>query len=196
MADPDVDRIYNILKGLAECGIERVPLILGKETLVDPSLGPAIERIARDPARRLKVRSSLPLLARKLLDQVEATGRVRMDRWAVATKQARQARLVLQRELLAMSFGLHTERGYHTSVVVPWQETEFSKRFAKKAAGLTLEKAADELLLAAVRSAVVAPEREVGSWLAFGFHRVALLVAAGELERLIVGPAAWLARSQ
>jgi hypothetical protein len=48
----------------------------------------------------------------------------------------------------------------------------------------------EELLVAAVRAAVVAPEREVGRWFAWGPELVERLVAAGRLDRLEPG---WLA---
>ncbi len=192
MAHLEADRIYSILGDLAKYDVVVAPLILGKQVAMAASLGPAVERIASDPARRDRVLEQIPPLARRLLDQVEAEARVRMDRWSVPTKQARAARLLLERELLVVSSGLHTESGYHTSVVEPWARSKFSKRFSKEAARLTSEEAQDQLLLAAVRSAVTAPEREVRHWFVFGTGRIETLLAQAKLERLTIDTTSWL----
>src|SRR3972149_3340217 len=92
MAHPAVYRIYHILGGLSRYNLPAAPLILGKETILDPSLGPAVERIAADPQRRPGARGQLSLLARRLLDEVEARGRVRMDQWDVPYREARRGR--------------------------------------------------------------------------------------------------------
>jgi hypothetical protein len=60
------------------------------------------------------------------------------------------------------------------------------------AAELMFDEAADRLLLAAMRSAVIAPEREVRRWFPFGGARVDVLCERGELRRLIVEGVAWL----
>ncbi len=192
MAHPEVERIYNILGAIAQYDVVAAPLIMGKRVEMDAALGPAVERIASDPERRARARRSLPSLARRLLDQVEAEGRVRMDRWGVATKHARPARLLLERELLVASAGVHTESGYHTSIVVPWHASEFSKRFSRQAAKLALDEAQDELLLAALRSAVIAPEREVRRWFVFGAGRIDALLAEAKLERIAADGRTWL----
>jgi len=41
MAHPAVYHIYRILGGLSRYNLPAAPLILGKETILDPSLGPA-----------------------------------------------------------------------------------------------------------------------------------------------------------
>lgn len=192
MAHPEVRRIYNILGRLAKYDVVTAPLILGKEAVMDASLGPAVDRIAGERGRRARVRGRLPLLARRLLDQIEAEGRVRMDHWGVATKRARPARLVLERELLVAASGIHTESGYHTAIVVPWRTSKFSQRFAKEAARLTFAEAQDMLLMAAVRSAVIAPEREVRRWFVFGAERIDILLAQGALERLTAAGRTWV----
>lgn len=192
MAHPEVERIYNILRKLKKHGVLTVPLILGKGVWIDPLLGPAVARIASDPDRCGRARDQLPQLARRLLDEVEANGRVRMDRWSVPTTRARRARVLLERELLVTSSDLHTERGYHTSIVMPWRASNLSARFSKAAARLTFDEAQDQLLLAAVRSAVIAPEREARRWCVFGAERVDIFPAQGKLRRLIANGRTWL----
>lgn len=192
MGDPEVYRIYRITRRLTGRDLLGVPLILGKETLMDSSLGPAIARIASDNDRRGQVLRQLTPLGRQLLEWVEETGRVRMDRWGPPTHQARPARLFLERHLLVTSRDVHTERGYHTSIVMPWRAGAIATRFAVAARRMMFENAQDVLLLAAIRSAVIAPEREVRRWFAFGAGRIDALVAQGELQRLTVGGRAWL----
>lgn len=196
MAHPEVERIYTILGKLKRYDVVAAPLILGKETSLTAGLGPAVERIASDAERRDTIRRQLPPLAHRLLDQVEAEGQVRMDHWGVPTKQARAARVLLERELLVRSSGLHTERGYHTAIVVPWQRSTFSKRFSKEAGHLECSEAADRLWLAAVRSAVVVPEREARRWFVLGAGRIETLLTQGKLERLVAGGTVWLTCEQ
>ncbi len=192
MAHPEVHRIYRILGRLEKHGIARAPLVLGKQVAMDASLGPAVERIASDPDRCSRARSQVPPLARKLLDRVEAVGRARMDRWGVPTVQARRARSLLERELLVASSDIHTEGGYHTSIVIPWRASAFSKQFSTQAARLTFDEAQDQVLLAAIRSAVCAPEREVRRWFVFGGGRIEALLNQGTLTRLAVKGSPWL----
>jgi hypothetical protein len=192
MADREVYRIHGITHRLRSHDVLSVSLILGKETVIDVSLGPAIERIARDAYRRGRAVRQLPPLAQQLLERVEPDGRVRMDRWGPPTRQARPARTLLERHLLVTSRDLHTERGYHTSIVTPWRASASSKRFSKAAVRLTFDQAQDRLLLAAVRSAVIAPEREVRRWFAFGADRIDALIAEGAIDRLTVTGRSWL----
>lgn len=197
MANPEVFRIYNILKKVhASKQVVSAPLILGKETLLDASLGPSVVRIAADPRRRETAISGLPPLAQRLLRQVEVEGEVRMDRLAISTAPGRKARLLLERELLIVSRDLHTERGHHTAVVMPWSRSKAAARFARRAMPLTYDEACDALVLAAVRSAVIAPEREVRRWFVFRADRVALLIAEGLVTRVRGGRAACLACPQ
>ncbi|TMI71548.1 MAG: hypothetical protein E6H05_12245, partial [Bacillati bacterium ANGP1] len=101
MANPEVFRIYKVLgKVHRSDAVVTAPLILGRETLLDVTLGPAVVRIAGDLKRRDAARASLPPLAKRLLADVEAHGEVRMDRWPASTKRGREARLWLERLLL------------------------------------------------------------------------------------------------
>lgn len=192
MAHPQVFRIHRILGGLRRYRLPAAPLILGRETIFDPSLGPAVERLAGDPARRAAVCAHLPPLARRLLDEVEEKGLVRMDQWTAPAREARRARLLLVRHLLVQSLEAHTAAGYHTAMVRPWTRSVLAKRFSVDAARMTLEEALDEILLAAVRSAVLAPEREVRRWLPASRDRVEALARRGALTRIPGGGSPWL----
>lgn len=192
MADPEVHRIYQLMGKLSRMGFVHVPLIMGKDVVFDPSRGAAVERMATDPERIQRAMDGLPALARRLLRDVEDQGRLRMDSWKVPTAQARPARLLLQKELLVFSGDIHTESGYHTAVVRPWRGSEFSKQFRKEAAKLSFEQSADRLILDALRSAVVAPEREARRWFVFGEDRFDALIKDGTLERISESGKAWL----
>jgi len=184
MAHPEAGRIYRILRQLIRSGVISVPLVLGKETLIDSSLGPAVERIATDRQRIAKVRMKLTPLAQRLLAAVEARGQVRMDDWGVPTQGARPARRLLERQLLVVGSSFHTESGYHTSLVVPWTTSEISKRFSKAATRLSWAQAVDALILAGVRSAVLAPEREVRRWFVVDATGIDDLLTQEKLRRM------------
>lgn len=194
MAAPDVHTIYDLLKAVRKGpAVVAAPLVLGKETLLDRSLAPALIRVAADPARRRTAISQLPPLARRLLAQVEAEGEVRMDRLSLPTVRGRRARGILERELLVSSRDFHTERGYHTAVVRPWRAAPMARRFAYHARHLKYEKAVDLLVRAAVQSAVCVPEREARRWFVFGQSRFDALVERGVLARWVSGTTPWLA---
>ena len=193
MADREVYRIYTIVKAVLQVpSVVAAPLILGKQTLLDQSLAPAVARLAADPARRKSAIAQLPHLARQLLAQVEAEGEVRMDRLSVPTTQGRRARGVLERELLVVSRDLHTERGYHTSVVTPWADSPIARRFTRRARRLAYEEAQDLLVRSAVQSVVCVPEREARRWFVFGPARFDALVARNHLQRVTSGGQVWL----
>lgn len=196
MADREVHRIHRIWSGLDKYDAVSVALVMGKEVIFDRALAPAVERIASDPARREQSKAQLPSLARRLLEEVEEKGKIRMDRWGVPNNRARPARMVLQEHLLVTSEGIHTERGYHTAIVRPWRASEFSKQFAGSAKSLKLEEAEDRLMLAALRSAVVAQEREVEKWFAFGDSRIEPLIHQGKIERRSGHGKIWLTTAQ
>ncbi len=197
MADREVYRIHGLFKKVHKHrDIYAAPLILGKETLTHVSLGPAVARIAGDPERRAGARRALAPLARRLLDEVERTGSVRMDRWTSSTVQGRKARLQLERELLVVSRDLHTERGYHTAIVMPWSSSRIARSFGARARRLDYSEAVDQVFMTAVRSAVIAPEREVRRWFMFGVERIGALVATGRLRRLQAGRITWLTCDQ
>lgn len=115
-----------------------------------------------------------------------------MDRWRAPAVAARRARLLLERHLMVVSRSMHTEGGYHTAVVKPWNRSAVSERFGKTANRLDYGDAVGEILLAAVRSAVIAPEREVRRWFVFGADRLDVLVEQGKLKKLVSGRTGWL----
>lgn len=193
MADREVFHMYRIFGGISKYGIMSAPIVHGQETLFSPELSPFIERIAGDSSRRERSRTALSPLARQLLDEVERVGEVRMDRWPGPPRPARAARLLLVRQLLVWSKSVHTERGYHTAVVIPWRASAFSIRFARRAARIEYERAQRVLLQAAIHSAVVAPDREVRGWFVFGAGPLDAMIEEGLLQRLQVGRTAWLA---
>lgn len=196
MADPQVHRMYRVLTGLHKFDFLEVPLVLGKEVLIEPSLGPAVERIAADSDRMAAARRTLTPLARRLLERVDADGQVRMDRWRAPATEARRARLLLSRLLLVTTRELHTEAGYHTTIVSPWATSRISQQFAAGAARLSLIEAKRVLLTAAVRSAVLAPLREVTRWFVFGIGPLPALVDEGGLRRVTVKREIWLTAPQ
>lgn len=193
MANPEVHQIHDLLGPIYKnADVLSAPLVLAKDTLIHVSLAPAVERIADDPNRRAKAVAALPPLARRLLDDLERTGSVRMDRWSASSKKARAARLRLERGLLVTSREFHTESGYHTSVVMLWSQSKIATQFSAKARRLPYEDAVDEVVLAAVRSAVLAPEREVRNWFVFGQDRFDELLRKGHLARLKAGKIVWI----
>lgn len=187
MAHPEAGRIYTIIGRVTRSDLVVAPLVLGMETICAASLGPAVERVARDPNRRQAARRKLPPLARRLLETIEAEGELRMDRWSAPTRTARPARLLLERQLLVRSTSLHTERGYHTSVVIPWTSSAVSRQFAAPARRLSCADAEDQLLIAALNAAVVAPEREVRRWFVFNDGRIDALLTRGRIARVSGG---------
>ena len=74
MASPEVYRIYDLLNELADEDVCFAPLLDGKVTIFDPSLAPAVQRIATDPGRRAALIAQLPPTAANLLRRVEAEG--------------------------------------------------------------------------------------------------------------------------
>jgi hypothetical protein len=197
MADPEVFRIHRLMrKVLRSSRVLTAPLVGGKETLIDASLGPAVQRIAGDRARRTASIRQLPPLARALLRDLESTGEIRMDRWGASPARSRDARLLLARELLATSAELHTESGYHTALVRPWTASSIAVRFGKTARRLDYKEAQRKLWRAAIRSAVVVLEGEARKWFPFGDAALYLLLETGELQRRPEGRKIWLTSEQ
>jgi hypothetical protein len=188
MASPEVYRIYDLLNELAEHDVCYGPLLDGKVTIFDPSLAPAVQRIATDPGRRAALIAQLSPAAAKLLRRVERDGDLRMDHSGMSTKEGRAARLRLERHLLVVSQGIHTDRGSHTSVLRPWSESQIARRCEATDGLPDLESSMDLLVEAAVRAAVLVTEREARKWFDFAAERIDLLVDAGRIERLIPAP--------
>jgi hypothetical protein len=188
MAAPEVYGIYDLLNELVDHNLCFAPLLDGKVTIFDPSLAPAVQRIATDPGRRAGLIAQLPPPAAKLLRRVEREGDVRMDHTGMSTKEGRAARLRLERHLLVVSTSIHTERGSHTSALRPWSESRLAHRHQTTDALPDLETSMDLLVDAAVRAAVVVSEREARKWFDFAAERIDVLVDAGRIERLVPAP--------
>jgi hypothetical protein len=193
MADPEVFRIHRLMRRLSQSpAVIVATLIQGKETLIDASLGPSVARIANDRSRREAAYHNLPPLARALLDDVQRSGEIRMDRWKASAKLGRDARVRLERQLLVVSTSLHTESGYHTALVRPWAASPAGVRFGKASRRLDYAEAQRRLWLAAVRSAVVAPEREARQWFPFAASGLEDLIDAGKCQRISAAGRTWL----
>ncbi len=185
MADPSCHAVYDMLTQiLSRAGVHELPLVQGKSVIFTNGLGAAIERVASDPDRRAAARLALSPSAAWLLGEVESAGELRMDSVPLPAKEGRTARTVLERELLVVGESLHTDRGYHTAVLRPWDSSPLAQRFSSKVDSLSLEKAQRALLEACLHSAIVAPEQEVLKWLAFAPQVVEDLVATGKVTRL------------
>jgi hypothetical protein len=188
MASPEVYRIYDLSNELAEYDLCYASLLDGKSTIFDPSLAPAVQRVATDPGRRAALIAQLPPAAAKLLRRVERQGDVRMDHSGMSTKEGRAARLRLERHLLVVAQGIHTERGSHTTALRPWNESKIARRCQATDGLPDLETSMDLLVEAALRSAVVVTEREARKWFDFAAERIDLLIDAGRIERLVPAP--------
>lgn len=192
MASPEVYRIHTILRGLRSHDLIEAPLILGKTVLMDPGLGPALQRVARDRRRQERARESLSPMARRLLETVEGKGALRMDGWGAPAARSRPARIWLERELLVIGTETHTEGGYHTVILRPWRTGPLAARFAAASRRLEYDEAVDTLFLGSLRAAVVVPEREARRWFVFGRDRLDALLARGALRRLWEGRVPYL----
>jgi hypothetical protein len=181
MANPEVHLIYRLTSRLQ--GFLGAPLILGKSTTVDPALAPALYSLAADPARRQDARGRLSLDAARLLELVAQRGAVRMDAIDLPTKQSRKARVELEREFLVHSYDIHTDRGAHTSVIEEWEMSPLAKELAGTELS-SLEHAVDTLVHAGLRSAVLAPEREVRKWFEGASGALDRLVNSGSAQQL------------
>lgn len=191
MAHPEVNVIYNIFTELQRFDLCDVRLVSGKWAIIDPLLGPAVTRIAIDEERRAIIIGGLPHSAQQLLERVEAEGSVRMDSLGMPTKEARDARVLLERNLLVAGEELHTERGSHTVLLRPWGTTKLAERFTDEAANLRLVAAEETLVEACLHSAVLAPEREAFRWFDFARGRIKALIEEGRIHRL-ESQQAWL----
>jgi len=188
MASPEVHRIYDLLSELADYDVCNAALLDGKVTIFDPSLAPAVQRIATDPGRRAGLIAQLPPTAARLLRRVEREGDVRMDHTGLSTKEGRAARLRLERHLLVVTQGIHTERGSHTTALRPWSESQIARRCQPPDGLPDLETSMDLLVETAVRAAVVVSERQARKWFDFAAERIDVLVDAGRIDRLIPAP--------
>ncbi|HKI18048.1 MAG TPA: hypothetical protein VKA15_09205 [Isosphaeraceae bacterium] len=191
MADPEAKRIYELLQSV--CGMEfvEVRLVEGKLTLIDESLGSAVQRLAVDPSRRARALASLSKVSSKLLEQIESEGALMMDETGLSTKEAREARLELERHFLAVSRSIHTSRGHHVSKLLPWGQSTIAARFELPSRQLDLSEALNQIFTACIHSAVLALEKEAHRWFDFAPLCISELTKAGELE-MLRGDRNWL----
>ncbi|MGH2348806.1 MAG: hypothetical protein ACRDFT_04985 [bacterium] len=197
MADPEVFRIHRLMRRVHRTpGLVTAALIQGKATLFDAPLGPAVQRIAGDDTRRGAAIQQIPPMARALLRDVESSGEVRMDRWRASSAAGRDARMRLVEQWLVATASIHTESGYHTALVRPWQASAIANRYAKPAARLDYAEACRRLWMTAVRSAVIVPEREALHWFPFAEAGLGDLISDGEVTRVRSGGRYWLTCEQ
>ena len=160
MAAPEVQRIYDLWHAIdARPEVTSAPLVQGKQVYVAAELSPSVAAIAADPDRRDRAVVALKPLERRLYDTVVDSGEVRVDEWTqislLTTSQVRTARTKLAALFLVSSEELHTDAGYHTVVLRP---------FVPAPSPLPFTDATRELLLAALRSCVIADAKEVRKW--------------------------------
>jgi hypothetical protein len=192
MAQPECREVHEMLQSLSNDRFPGVRLVSGKLVLINPELGPAVQRLATDPGRRAAALAKLTPTAARLLKRVEADGEVRMDSLNLPTKEGRDARVLLESRLLVVSESLHSSQGYHTAVVRPWRGSSIARSFAAGARGMDLETACDHLVKACLHSAVLAPDREARRWFPFAGERIEALSAAGHIEKLRASKTIWL----
>lgn len=130
-------------------------LVGAKTTLVHRSLWPELLRVAEDAARRTARLAELRPDARRLLDDVDEAGELRLDRLAAeraldktARRKLAKARDELEARLLALGREVHTESGAHATVLSTWKRWPGRAQVARAAAKLSVEDA-----LAALREA-------------------------------------------
>lgn len=184
MANPEVHLIYRLMQRLD--GFHSAPLVLGKGTIVDPSLAPALFGLAADAARRADAYRRLSGDAARLLELLDHNDEVRMDQIDMPTKQSRKARVELEREFLVHSYDIHTARGAHTSVIAPWDTSPLARQLAGTAV-VPFNAAADTLVFAGLRAAVLSPEREVRKWFAGASAALDRALGNGAARRLRAG---------
>lgn len=197
MADPEVHRIHDVAFELDETHeFPAARLVGGRRALLSPRLGPAVARIAAHAGRVAAARSTLSPLAQRLLAETERRGQVALHEWNAGSREARAARLDLVRELLVASETVHTADGRHGAVVRPWSDGEIARRFGAEGARMSYADAQRTLLVAAIRSAVVAPQKEVRKWFVFGAQAGDELERSGQIRSLHVGREIWLADAE
>jgi hypothetical protein len=150
-------RIFDICEALHDSGEVLVTKLCAKKvTFVHRGLWAALYRVVTDPEWRAAQRPGLTPAARRLLDQVEEAGEVRLDRvsvGAVASGDRRApagARDELEQRMLVQSQQIHTEAGNHATVLRSWQRWASEAAPELPAETRSLERAQAE---AAVRAA-------------------------------------------
>lgn len=142
--------IWRILKRLeADSDVVATRLVSGKVTYLHRRLWPDFLTVATsgEPWQS----KGLTPAARKLLDQVEKTGEVRMDRYLVGKdkKKLKEAVRQIEERLLAYSDEIHTEKGSHAKILVTWSRSKLGAERIRmgdaRNAKLSLESAVGDL---------------------------------------------------
>lgn len=129
---PRAKQAYDALVRLTdETSLLSLKLVDGKQTLVHRRLWPALVRLQREPS----LWPPLSPGARALLGEVRARRELR-------TKG--KPRLELERALRVVATHVHTERGHHEVVLVPFEDW-VPDEVAAEAATLSLEEATGQL---------------------------------------------------
>lgn len=139
--------IFNLAGSLGEDAIS-LKLVAGKVTLLHRSLFPALARVVLDDGWRKPRIAGLPSEARRLLDMALGSESLRLDeaaeRLGKKTGELTRARRELEGALLVHADEVHTDKGHHVAVLVPWSRWAKGE-VAKAAKKLSLEDALGEL---------------------------------------------------
>lgn len=131
-----------------------VRLVEGKVAFVDPSLWPAVYRVAMEASRRRRSLEGLSPQARELLTAVERDRQVRLDKDSPWTK----AREALEERLLVHVSETEAEGGRHVTVLRSWRDW-VSPTVKEAAETLTYNEA-----LARLREACGGAPTGLGAW--------------------------------
>ncbi len=144
---PKGHEIFNLAGSLGDESIT-LKLVLGKVTILHRSLFAALARVVTDEEWRRPRLADLSREAKALLALVEGSEALRLDDAAqalsVKTSALAAPRRELERALLVHADEIHTEKGHHVAVLVPWPRWA-SGDVAKAAKKLSLEDALREL---------------------------------------------------
>jgi hypothetical protein len=131
-----------------------VRLVEGKVAFVDPSLWPAVYRVAMEPSRRRRTLAGLSPQARELLTAVERDRVVHLDKEGPWTK----AREALEERLLVHVSETELEGGRHVTVLRSWRDW-VSPTMKEASQTLTYDEA-----LARLREACGGAPAGLGAW--------------------------------
>ncbi|QRK13290.1 RNA methyltransferase [Archangium violaceum] len=131
-----------------------VRLVEGKVAFVDPSLWPAVYRMAMEPSRRRRSLEGLSPQSRALLTAVERDRVVHLDKESEWTK----AREALEERLLVHVSETELEAGHHVTVLRSWRDW-VSPTVKEAAEAITYDEA-----LARLREACGGAPAGLGSW--------------------------------
>ena len=156
--DQDSSLVYRLLTELGAVEPDYLDIVLvdSRRTLVHPDLVPLVASVAAEPGRRVRAAEAMPPPARHLLARLEGAEDDRAAGHGAAPTD-RGARAALETALLARSVSIHTETGRHVAIIEMFGHLPGPATFSYHSALAHLEEAA-------LRSALVAPEKEVLGW--------------------------------